>query len=227
MHEEVRRLRASSQEVLIKRLNPIIRGWSNYYATVVSKETFVRMDTALFANLRRWARRRHPHKSAWWVSEKYWHPRQGQWTFKTTDEIKLLQHSATPIRRYTKVTGTRSPYDGDWVYWASRMGRHPETPPKWAILLKRQNGQCSWCGLYFKHGEDLVELDHIIPKSQGGDGKLTNLQLLHGHCHDVKTAQDKAVEGTPDKSHIAEEPCEGKSYMHGSEAESAGATPLT
>jgi RNA-directed DNA polymerase len=47
MHEEVRRLRAASQEVLIKRLSPIIRGWSNYYATVASKKTFVRMDNAL------------------------------------------------------------------------------------------------------------------------------------------------------------------------------------
>jgi RNA-directed DNA polymerase len=55
-----------------------------------------------------------------------------------------------------------------------------------------------------------VELDHIIPKSQGGDGKTTNLQLLHGHCHDVKTATDKAVEGPRDQSHLAEEPCESK-----------------
>jgi RNA-directed DNA polymerase len=210
MHEEVRRLRAVSQEVLIKRLSPIIRGWSNYYATVASKKTFVSMDNALYANLRRWARRRHPNKSAWWVSEKYWHPSQGQWTFKTTDGIRLRQHSATAIRRYTKVAGTRSPYDGDWVYWATRMGRHPETPCMWAMLLKRQNGRCSWCRLFFKHGEDLVELDHIIPKSQGGDGKTANLQLLHGHCHDVKTAQDKAVEGTRGQSHITEEPCESK-----------------
>jgi RNA-directed DNA polymerase len=210
MHEEVRRLRSSSQEVLIKRLNPIIQGWSNYYATVASKKTFVSMDHALYANLRRWAYRRHPNKSAWWISEKYWHPRQGQWTFKTTNGVQLRQHSATAIRRHTKVTGRRSPYDGDWVYWASRLGRHPETPHKWATLLKRQNGRCSWCGLYFKHGEDLVELDHIIPKSQGGDGKTANLQLLHGHCHDVKTVKDKAVEGTRDQGHITEEPCESK-----------------
>ncbi len=210
MHEAVRRLRASSPAVRIKRLNPIIRGWSNSYATVVSKKPFVGLDTALDANLRRWARRRHPHKSAWWIREKDWHPRQGQWTCKTTDEITLLHHSATTIRRCTKVAGTRSPYDGDWVPWASRMGRHPEAPPKGAMLRKRQSGQCSWCGLYFTHGEDLVELDHIIPKSQGGHGKTANRQLLHGHGHDVKTATDKAVEGTPDKSHIAEEPCESK-----------------
>jgi RNA-directed DNA polymerase len=53
MHEEVRRLRAASQEVLIKRLNSIIRGWSNYYATVASKKTFVSMDNALLIQHKR------------------------------------------------------------------------------------------------------------------------------------------------------------------------------
>src|SRR5262245_10258472 len=77
-------------------------------------------------------------------------------------------------------------------------------------LLKRQGGRCSWCGLYFKHGEDMVECDHIIPTSRGGDGTTTNLQLLHGHCHDVKTAKDQAVTGTPDKNRTTEEPCERK-----------------
>jgi RNA-directed DNA polymerase len=210
MPEEGRRLRASSQAVRIKRLHPISRGWSNYDATVASKTTFVRMDTALDANLRRWAYRRHPNKAAWWISEKYWHPRHGQGTCKTPDGMQLERHSATPIRRYTQVTGTRSPYDGDGVYWASRRGRHPDTPRKWAILLKRQGGRCAWCGLYCKHGEDLVERAHLIPKSHGGEGKTANRQLLHGHGHDVKTAQDQAVEGPPDKSHRAEEPCESK-----------------
>lgn len=109
LHREVRPQRASSQKGLLQRLNPIIRGWSKYYATVAAKKTFVRMDTALFANLRRWARRRHPDKSAWWISEKYWHPREGQGTFQTPDGSKLWRHSDTPIRRFTKVTGTRSP----------------------------------------------------------------------------------------------------------------------
>ena len=210
LHTEVRQRRASSQEELLHRLNPIIRGWSNYYATVAAKKTFVRMDNALYADLRRWARRRHPDKSAWWISEKYWHPREGQWTFKTTDGNKLWRHSDTPTRRYTKVTGTRSPYDGEWVYWAPRLGRHPETPRHWATLLKRQGGCCAWCGLYFKQQEDRMELDHIIPTSRGGDGKTTNLQLLHGHCHDVKTAKEKAVSGLLDKNHTTEERCERK-----------------
>jgi len=159
MHQEVRRLQGASQEALIRRLNPIIQGWSNYYSAVVAKATFTRMDTVLYMQLRHWARRRHPQQSAWWISEKYWHPREGRWTFKTAEGLTLRRHAATPIRRHTKVTGTRSPYDGDWLYWATRLGRHPETSRTWATLLKRQHGRCPWCGLYFKQGEDLVELD--------------------------------------------------------------------
>jgi RNA-directed DNA polymerase len=175
---------------------------------VAAKTTCVRMDTALYAHRRRWAHRRHPTQSAWWISEKYWHPRQGQWRCKTPDGLQRERHRATPIRRDTKVTGTRRPYDGEWVYGASRWGRQPETPRIGALLLKRQGGRGAWGGLYCKHGEDLGERDHFIPQSQGGDGTTTTLQLLHGPCHDVKTAKDKALEGPPDKSPIAEEPDE-------------------
>lgn len=189
---ELRKLRAASQEVLIGTLNPLIQGWSHYYSAVVAKATFSRMDTLVYAKLRRWAHRRHPQKSSWWVSEKYWHLREGHWTFKTDRGKTLRRHADTPIRRHTKVTGARSPYDGDWIYWATRMGKHPETSKRWAYLLKRQQGRCFWCGLYFKHGDDLVELDHIQPRSQGGDGSYGNLQLLHGHCHADKTANEQA-----------------------------------
>jgi 5-methylcytosine-specific restriction endonuclease McrA len=76
--------------------------------------------------------------------------------------------------------------------------------------LQQRIYRASRHGDVFKHGEDMVERDHIIPTSRGGDGKTTNLQLLHGHCHDVKTAKDKAVAGILDKNHTTEEPCERK-----------------
>jgi RNA-directed DNA polymerase len=50
-------------------------------------------------------------------------------------------------------------------------------------------GKCSHCGLHFKD-EDIIELDHIIPKSKGGKDEYKNWQLLHRHCHDSKTAND-------------------------------------
>jgi len=38
--EEVKNLNGVEQEVLIKKLNPILRGFANYYKGVVSKETW-------------------------------------------------------------------------------------------------------------------------------------------------------------------------------------------
>jgi len=38
--EEIRNLSSVEQEVLIRRLNPTLRGFANYYKGVVSKETF-------------------------------------------------------------------------------------------------------------------------------------------------------------------------------------------
>jgi len=35
-----------------------------------------------------------------------------------------------------------------------------------------------------------LEIDHIIPRAQGGGNTYNNLQLLHAHCHHVKTADD-------------------------------------
>ncbi len=69
----------------------------------------------------------------------------------------------------------------------------PLMPTRKAKLLKTQKGKCNWCKLTFRHG-DLLEEDHIIPKSKGGNNYYKNLQLLHKHCHDVKTSIDGSLD---------------------------------
>lgn len=71
-----------------------------------------------------------------------------------------------------------------------RLGYHPLTTGRVTKLLRKQGGICLECGLYFKH-EDVPEVDHIVPKEHGGKDAYYNLQLLHRHCHDVKTAEDR------------------------------------
>jgi RNA-directed DNA polymerase len=51
--------------------------------------------------------------------------------------------------------------------------------------MLKQKGKCAICGVTFKP-EDIIEIDHIIPKAKGGKHDTTNLQLLHAHCHDYK-----------------------------------------
>ncbi|EAZ92119.1 group II intron reverse transcriptase/maturase [Crocosphaera chwakensis] len=185
--------KATPQWMLISRLTPIIRGWSNYYRSVCSKETFSKLDHLLWLKLYRWALRRHPNKSKTWVIKKYWQSKEmDNWTFGCTyKNIKryLPKHNQTKIVRYNKVKGKISLYDGNTNYWASKMGKHPELKSSIAKLLKKQKGKCNYCGLTFMPG-DRIETDHIIPRKMGGDNLKDNLQALHIHCHDIKSKKD-------------------------------------
>ena len=75
---------------------------------------------------------RHPNKSKHWIMGKYWRVDEGKgWRFQPPMEGRALTlHSHTPIRRHVKVQATRSSYDGDWVYWSIRLGRHPTISPR-------------------------------------------------------------------------------------------------
>jgi RNA-directed DNA polymerase len=194
--ELARRHQHQDQATLIRVLNPVITGWSRYFSTVVSKNIFSRMDYLLWTRLMVWAKRRHPHKPVDWIVHKYWRFDSGRrWQFQTsTGTLQLYPHDQTPIRRYIKVQNNRSPYDGDWVYWGTRLGRHPEIPPLIIRLLRKQQGRCWECGLFFRNGE-LMEVDHIIPRALGGKNAFHNLQLLHRHCHDQKTIRDFSDQG--------------------------------
>jgi RNA-directed DNA polymerase len=188
--------RGLNQALLIKRLTPIIRGWCNYFSTVVSKKVFSKFTHLITWKLIKWGIHRHRNKGKIWVVQKYFKTIGGDnWVFATREEKKfrtLVKHSATEIKRYVKVKGDKSPYDGDMTYWSSRMGTHPEMPIKVTSLLKRQKGKCPECELTIRD-EDLLEIDHIIPKSMGGKDKNDNKQLLHRHCHDKKTARDGSL----------------------------------
>jgi len=189
--------KSAPQAALIKHLNPIIRGWANYYAAVVSKETYAELDYLMYLKLNAWAKRRHPKKNGGWVSKKYWHTLGGEnWVFATREEgktlFRLLSHVSTPIVRHVKVKGESSPYDGNLVYWSTRMGNNPEMPNRVSKLLKRQKGKCAYCDMFFRE-DDVMEVDHKIPKSKGGKDSYDNWDLLHRHCHDTKTANDGSL----------------------------------
>lgn len=192
------------QAALIPRLNSMIRGWSNYYSTVCSKRTFAKCDYILFSQLRSWSRYRTGDFSSKTL-HKYWHYIDGALTFSTKHGMRLISHSETPIVRHVKVRRNKSYYDGDVLYWSTRKGAHPELPNRVARLLKKYKGKCSECQLMFV-GDELIEVDHKIPHQDGGTDQFDNLQPLHRHCHDVKTARDLTheMDGTDDNSRIVE-----------------------
>ncbi|NEQ85789.1 MAG: group II intron reverse transcriptase/maturase [Moorea sp. SIO2I5] len=189
------RHKAAPQEALIKHLKPIIRGWCNYYRGVCSKETFQDLGYMLWNKLQRWGYRRHPKKTKTWVNKKYWGTIGGDnWVFMADEDNYLPKHAKTEIIRHKKIQDTRSPYDGDLIYWSTRMREHPEMPAQSGRLLRKQKGKCAHCGLTFRPG-DSMEMHHILPRALGGNNKDENLELLHLTCHDAKHGKKvKALE---------------------------------
>jgi RNA-directed DNA polymerase len=55
-----------------------------------------------------------------------------------------------------------------------------------ARLEHVQHGTCRWCELLFK-SEDILEVDHI--DGNHAHNELSNLVLLHRHCHDERHAR--------------------------------------
>ncbi|MGK7957388.1 MAG: group II intron reverse transcriptase/maturase, partial [Crocosphaera sp.] len=97
--------KSSLQIALISELNPIIRGWCNYYRSVCSKEIFNYCDYILYQQLKRWAERRHPNKNKHWVKDRYWHSSEDRnWVFASKSkgkiDFELLEHKKIDIVRH-------------------------------------------------------------------------------------------------------------------------------
>jgi RNA-directed DNA polymerase len=136
-----------SQEALLRQLNPLIRGWANYYRHGASKRTFNRLDYHVFWQLLRWAKRRHPKKTAAWRQRKYFSAAAPKRIFSVRlakekgpgQILALYQATSTVIRRHVKIIGAANPYDPDDTQYFEqrrRFGRRPRhgegnarTPP--------------------------------------------------------------------------------------------------
>lgn len=194
--EEIKNLNGAKQEVLIRRLNPILRGFANYYKGVVSKETFSYISYRVWQYLWRWAKRRHHNKNTSWVHKRYFKTIKGnKWVFacNTSDrrgydkELVLYQIAYTPIERHIKVKGDASPDDPLLKeYWEKRhlkFGKSRfEKGSKLFTIAENQHWKCPGCGEPLFNGEE-IETHHIVPVAGGGTDDVENLQHLHKPCH--------------------------------------------
>lgn len=179
---KIKKMLGLTQEAVIQTLNPIIRGWSQYYSSAVSSKTFNRLNYLMYRKLWRWAVYRHPNKGKQWIKKQYFKKYgNDNWQFKASNNAYLIRHSDQAIKRHVKVQDTRSLYDGDWVYWGNRLRKIPDKSPRVIRLLKLQQGKCDNCRLWFK-SEDIVEIHHKDQNRR--NNMINNLAMLHGHCHD-------------------------------------------
>jgi RNA-directed DNA polymerase len=205
-------LRGANAQAVLKRLNPIIRGWSAYYQGAVSNETFNALDYHVWKLTWKWAVHSHANKPRRWVVNRYFGmfntSRRDRWVFG--DRISgayLYKFAWTRIIRHQMVTGAASPDDPALAeYWAERRRKTP--PPtigkaEWR-LYKAQDGRCPLCGDWLLPVEDppptpreweqwLATTRKTIIKiatRTDGTSEETKPRLLHTHCHRRHTTGD-------------------------------------
>jgi RNA-directed DNA polymerase len=122
LNKIIRHYTPASQEKLINKISPIIRGWSLYYRSAVASEIFNAWDFHVYKSLESGARRRHPNKTTTWRAHRYWNRNEGHnWTFAVQQgaeaDLRLTYPIDTHSTRHVKVKDCASPFDGNLRYW--------------------------------------------------------------------------------------------------------------
>ena len=109
----VRENRGIPAHALIRKLNPVIRGWANYHKGICSKETFNKMSIFIFRQLWGWAKYQHGNKNNHWIYRRYFlnnHFSDTRISSKGSYQYRLFRIGYVPIRYHVKIPGNANPY---------------------------------------------------------------------------------------------------------------------
>ena len=184
--------KSTKQETLIRKLNPVIRGWVNNQRYVVSSKVFSRVDYEIYKCLWQWAKRRHKKKGRKWIAQKYWHHiGSRQWTFSVPYEnqstegeplyCKLEYATDTKIIRFKKIVAEANPFDEYWTdYFEEREGEKllnsTKGREKLLTIWRRQHRRCPVCG-------ELITSETGF-KVHTPVGKNSQKIMVHKECHE-------------------------------------------
>lgn len=189
-------------DVLIKKLNPVIRGQAHYFRIGVSSRIFNKLDSWMYQRAKRFVKRTHPNKSGHWRTAQYWGRLNfdrplDRWVFGSKQTgAYLLKFRWFSIKRHILVKGYASPDDPHLKeYWRQREQMKAQTQliPSRQKIAKRQDYICPVCGEALLN-QEMLQLHHKLPKAMGGDDTYGNLQLVHLYCH--QQVHSGAVKGS-------------------------------
>jgi RNA-directed DNA polymerase len=212
LRTEMLALRGTNIAAVIKRLNPIIRGWAAYYRTVVSSKVFGTLDHYLWKLTYKWATSSHPNKPKAWVFNRYYgkfnRSRQDRWVFGDRDSGAYLQRFAwTGIVRHQIVRYKASPDDRTLTqYWAWRRRKAPLPINRTSQrLYEAQDGKCPICKTALSAIDHRPDTPHqwelwlatarktITIETRATSTDPADYRLIHTTCRDRASAR----RGTP------------------------------
>jgi len=196
LKEVFRKCHGHSADHLCKMVNPVIRGWANYFRVGVSTRAFAKLDRYLFKLQWQWAKRQHPNKSKGWRRKRYWGTVTAAggsiWDFKT-QYTHMRKYSWTPIKRHVLVRYGACWDDPDLeAYWAARKAQEAinSLDGFQRKAAEQQKWVCPNCGDWLMNGEEWHE-HHVVQRKDGGQRTLENIRLVHLFCHQAEHALNR------------------------------------
>jgi RNA-directed DNA polymerase len=203
---EMRALRGGNAAAVLAKINPIVRGWANYYRGAASSRTFAALDHYLWQLTYKWVCFSHPNKPKSWTIPRYYgrfNPdSQDRWIFGNRDNGAWMPRLGwTKIVRHSLVLGAASPDDPAQAdYWAKRRGKNqPLLDRSVLILLARQKGRCPLCRGLLLHADHepsspaeweqwhrvtrkAITKRYVTAEPGTGTGTPDGTRLVHSHC---------------------------------------------
>ena len=188
-------------EEVLSHLNPVLKGWGNYYRHGASKDVFNYVDSQIWKAFWLWAKRRHPTKGKQWIAKKYFDIAR-EWRLKATcknrrgevQTITITRLSDIPIARHVLVKGNNSPDDSTLIeYWEERQTAFGKVilarGSRLYKVASNQRWRCPICGENLFNGEEIHQ-HHIQRVRDGGLEYEDNLVLQHkSYHHDQHSAE--------------------------------------
>jgi RNA-directed DNA polymerase len=179
-------LKESPIERIISTLNPILRGWTEYFRiSYHSQRIFIKIEYHIFWLMVRWSAK-HGGSLRKTMAKYTRRSKTRKWNWGVSDTLKLFNPSEAPIIAHTPLKLSRNPYDpNDKEYFEKRIEKRVLAKFR-AAVYRRHNNICPICNQSLNNGEN-IELHHIKPAKDGGKYKLNNIVPLHQICHQKVT----------------------------------------
>ena len=191
IRKKIKSNKGCRQESLIRMLNPMIKGWGNYYQYGATRDAFHHVDNQIFKALWQWAKHRHSKKGKHWIADRYWHELRGKsWQFVSffhkpngdEDSLSLVKLTESfHFLRYSQIKGSANPFDADdRLYFNKRekqkmlgtlKGRH-----SLLYLWDKQKRKCPVCGQPI---DRVLQWNVMETTEHGRKQKL----LVHDKCY--------------------------------------------
>ena len=110
--EIFKKYNSSSLTMLISKLNPLLRGWANYYRFVNSKVIFSKLDTYIWRKSLNWMKRIHQRRE----TTKYYNQYFKSFPNYKADVLSdgkqyVYKLSELPLKEFIKIKSEANPYD--------------------------------------------------------------------------------------------------------------------